>query len=60
MTDDEFAALDMNERDFAIRWVKMSDDEQTSFCRGLLAAIEVLQRLGVLDDTPPAGEPAAA
>jgi len=26
MTDDEFAALDMNERDFAIRWVKMSDD----------------------------------
>jgi len=60
MTDDEFAALDMNERDFAIRWVKMSDDEQASFCRGLLAAIEILQRLGVLDDAPPSGEPAAA
>jgi len=60
MTDDEFAALDTNERDFAIRWVGMSDEEQVSFCRGLLAAIEVLQRLGVLDDSPPSGEPAAA
>ena len=60
MTDDEFAALDLNERDFAIRWVRMSDAEQASFCRGLLAAIEVLQRLGVLDDEQPPGEPAAA
>ena len=60
MTDDEFAALDTNERDFAIRWVRMSDEEQAGFCRGLLAAIEVLQRLGVLDDSAPPGEPAAA
>jgi hypothetical protein len=60
MTDDEFAALESNERDFAIRWVSMSDEEQASFCRGLLAAIEVLQRLGVLDDTPPTGEDVAA
>lgn len=60
MTDDEFAALDMNEREFTMRWVGMTDDEQASFCRGLLAAIEVLQRLGVLDDQPPPGEPALA
>jgi hypothetical protein len=61
MTDDEFAALTTNERDFAIRWVRMSDEEQTTFCRGLLAAIDVLQRLGVLDgEPPPAGESAAA
>jgi hypothetical protein len=60
MTDDEFAALETAERDFAIRWVGMSDDEQSAFCRSLLAAIEVLQRLGVLDDDPPAGEPAPA
>jgi len=50
MTDDEFAALQPAERDFAIRWVRMTDDQQDGFCRGLLAAIEVLQRLGVLDD----------
>jgi hypothetical protein len=60
MTDDEFAALEANERDFAIRWVAMSDEEQNRFCRGLLAAIEVLQRLGVLDGSEPPGEPAAA
>ena len=60
MTDDEFAALETDERDFAIRWVRMSDEEQAGFCRGLLAAIEVLQRLGVLDDAPPTGESAAA
>jgi hypothetical protein len=60
VTDDEFAALTSNERDFAIRWVQMTDDEQSSFCRGLLAAIEVLQRLGVLEEPSPPGEPAAA
>ncbi|HEY3163140.1 MAG TPA: hypothetical protein VGJ71_02210 [Candidatus Limnocylindrales bacterium] len=60
MTDDEFAALEATEREFAIRWVRMSDEDQASFCRGLLAAIEVLQRLGVLDASPPAGESAAA
>jgi hypothetical protein len=38
----------------------MTDDEQSSFCRGLLAAIEVLQRLGVLEEPSPPGEPAAA
>ncbi|HET7472921.1 MAG TPA: hypothetical protein VFJ71_07340 [Candidatus Limnocylindrales bacterium] len=60
MTDDEFAALSTDERDFAIRWVRMSEDQQDGFCRGLLAAIEVLQRLGVLDGPEPPGEPAAA
>ena len=60
MTDDEFAALATPERDFAIRWVQMTDEQQDSFCRCLLAAIEVLQRLGVLDDSQPPGEPAAA
>jgi hypothetical protein len=60
MTDDEFAALTVNEREFAIRWVQMTDEQQDGFCRGLLAAIEVLQRLGVLDDPPTPGEPATA
>ena len=50
MTDEEFAALELPERDFALRWVRMTDAERDSFCRSLLAAIEVLQRLGVLDD----------
>ena len=59
MTDDEFAALTSSERDFAIRWVQMTDEQQEGFCRGLLAAIEVLQRLGVLEGPSP-GEPAAA
>jgi hypothetical protein len=49
VTDDEFAALNTTERDFALRWVKMTSTEQDWFCRNLLAAIEVLQRLGVLD-----------
>ena len=53
MNDEEFAALAGTERDFALRWVRMSDDEQEWFCRNLLAAIEVLQRLGVLE-TPQA------
>jgi hypothetical protein len=60
MTDDEFAALTSSERDFAIRWVQMTDEQQDGFCRGLLAAIEVLQRLGVLEEPSPPGEPAAA
>jgi hypothetical protein len=49
VNDEEFAALASTERDFALRWVRMSDDEQEWFCRNLLAAIEVLQRLGVLE-----------
>jgi hypothetical protein len=60
MTDDEFAALASNEREFAIRWVQMSEEQQDRFCRGLLAAIEVLQRLGVLDDPASPGEVAPA
>lgn len=53
MTDEEFAALELPERDFALRWVRMTDAERDSFCRSLLAAIEVLQRLGVLDGPSP-------
>jgi hypothetical protein len=49
VTDDEFAALNTTERDFALRWVRMTDEEQDWFCRNLLAAIEVLQRLGALE-----------
>jgi hypothetical protein len=49
VTDDEFAALNTTERDFALRWVKMTSTEQDWFCRNLLAAIEVLQRLGALE-----------
>jgi hypothetical protein len=49
VNDDDFAALNTTERDFALRWVRMTDEEQDSFCRNLLAAIEVLQRLGALD-----------
>ena len=53
MTDEEFAALAQPERDFAIRWVRMTDDEQEGFCRSLLSAIDVLQRLRVLDAPDP-------
>jgi hypothetical protein len=49
VNDDDFAALNTTERDFALRWVRMSGEEQDWFCRNLLAAIEVLQRLGALD-----------
>jgi hypothetical protein len=49
VTDDEFAALNTTERDFALRWVRMTDEEQNCFCRNLLAAIELHQRLGVLE-----------
>ena len=60
MNDDEFATLAEQEREFALRWVRMTEDEQERFCRGLLAAIEVLQRLRVLDapDPPPDALPA--
>jgi hypothetical protein len=49
VTDEEFAALQPTEREFALNWARMSDAEQEGFCRSLLAAIEVLQRLGVLE-----------
>ena len=49
MTDDEFAALDATERDFAIRWSRMTDDEQDWFRDQLLIALEVLRRLGAID-----------
>jgi hypothetical protein len=58
MTDDEFAALDVPAREFAMRWVLMSEQDQDAFCRQLLAAIEVLQRLGTLE--PPAEDAAPA
>ena len=49
VNDEDFAALEPTERDFTLRWVGMTNAEQEWFCRNLLAAIEVLQRLGVLD-----------
>jgi hypothetical protein len=49
VNDDDFAALNTTERDFALRWVRMTNEEQDWFCRNLLAAIEVLQRLGALE-----------
>ena len=49
MTDDEWAGLEPREHDFALRWLGLSEVEREDFCRQLLAAIEVLQRLRVLD-----------
>jgi hypothetical protein len=49
MTDEEWAALGPGERDFAVRWLGLSDGERDAFCRQLLAAIEVLQRLRVFE-----------
>lgn len=53
VNDEDFAALEPTERDFALRWVRMTTTEQEWFCRNLLAAIEVLQRLGALDPPQP-------
>ncbi len=54
MTDEEWAELGSEERAFALRWAVMSEPERDSFYRKLLAAIEVLQRIGDLrtDDGP--------
>jgi hypothetical protein len=49
MRDEEWAALDPGERTFAVRWLGLSDGERDDFCRQLLAAIEVLQRLRVFE-----------
>jgi hypothetical protein len=58
MTDDDFAALTATERDFALRWSRMTGEEQEWFRANLVAAIEVLRRLGVLEP-PQAGEVSA-
>jgi hypothetical protein len=60
VNDDEFATLADQEREFALRWAHMTVEEQERFCRGLLTAIEVLQRLRVLDgpESPPDPLPA--
>jgi hypothetical protein len=49
MTDDDWAGLGSEERAFALRWLRLSEAERDDFCRQLLAAIEILQRLRVLD-----------
>ena len=49
MTDEDWAALEPDERAFAVRWLGLDETEQAEFCRQLLAAIEVLQRLRVFD-----------
>jgi hypothetical protein len=57
MTDEDWAALPQAERAFALRWLELDETERDDFCRQLLAAIEVLQRLRVFDGGP---DPAAA
>jgi ATP/maltotriose-dependent transcriptional regulator MalT len=49
MTDEDWAALPPAERAFAVRWLELDETERDDFCRQLLAAIEVLQRLRVFD-----------
>ncbi len=49
MTDDDFAGLGPGERAFAVRWLSLTEDERDDFCRQLLDAIEVLQRLRWFD-----------
>jgi hypothetical protein len=49
MTDEDWAALPPAERAFALRWLELDETERDDFCRQLLAAIEVLQRLRVFD-----------
>jgi len=48
MTDEDWARFGPAERRFAMRWVSLDGEERDVFLRDLLAAIEVLQRLGVL------------
>jgi hypothetical protein len=54
MTDEDWAALPAAERAFALRWLELDETERDDFCRQLLAAIEVLQRLRVFDGGPDA------
>jgi hypothetical protein len=49
MTDEDWAALQPNERAFAVRWLGLDEGERDAFCRELLAAIEVLERFRVFD-----------
>ena len=58
MTDDDWADLGPGERAFAVRWLGLSEGERDDFCRQLLDAIEVLQRLRVFGVDPEG--PAAA
>ena len=60
VNDDEFATLAEPEREFALRWARMTDEEQDRFCRGLLTAIEVLQRLRVLEGPESPSDPLPA
>lgn len=50
MTDEDWAEMAPAERAFAIRWLGLTEQERDDFCRQLLSAIEVLQRLRVLDE----------
>jgi hypothetical protein len=50
MNDEDWAALEPNERAFAVRWLGLDEAEREAFCRQLLAAIEVLERFRVLDE----------
>ncbi|HET9757004.1 MAG TPA: hypothetical protein VFP66_10920 [Candidatus Limnocylindrales bacterium] len=54
MTDEDWAAFEPGEREFALRWLGLTEAERDEFCRRLLDAIEVLQRFRVLDDGPEA------
>jgi hypothetical protein len=58
MTDEDWAALEPGEREFALRWLGFSEAERDAFCRQLLDAIEVLQRFRVLDDGAEGAAPA--
>jgi hypothetical protein len=50
MTDEDWAAFGPGEREFALRWLGLTETERDEFCRQLLDAIEVLQRFRVLDE----------
>jgi len=54
LTGWDWAALEPGERGFALRWLGLTEAEREEFCRQLLDAIEVLQRLRVLDGGPEA------
>ena len=42
MTDEDWAAFEPGEREFALRWLGLTEAERDEFCRQLLDAIEVL------------------
>jgi predicted Fe-S protein YdhL (DUF1289 family) len=49
MKDDDWQTIDRDQRKFIFTWVGMNEGEREHFLRQLLAAIQVLQHLGVLD-----------